>query len=53
MRFGEAGMEAVGIIDCSHVQIQVPNVDAERIYLNRKLYHSINVQVCWVGKEKV
>ena len=36
----------IGCIDCTHIQIQAPNVD-EFAYVNRKGYHSINVQaVC-------
>lgn len=36
----------VGCLDCTHVRIQAPH-DDENDYVNRKRYHSINVQaVC-------
>lgn len=36
----------VGLIDCTHVAIKAPK-DEEELYINRKNYHSLNVQaVC-------
>lgn len=34
----------IGVMDCTHVAIVRPAVD-EHIYVNRKQYHSINVQL--------
>ena len=37
----------VGAIDCTHVRIHAPPGDYENTFVNRKGYHSINVQgVC-------
>lgn len=43
---------AIGCIDCTHVAIAPPPYQhpeyPEHIYVNRKGYHSMNVQlVCW------
>ncbi|XP_055843196.1 putative nuclease HARBI1 [Episyrphus balteatus] len=35
----------IGAIDCTHVKIQKPNMEVEACYLNRKGYHSKNVQL--------
>lgn len=39
----------VGVIDCTHVAIKKPPLNdpiyPENIYVNRKSYHSINVQL--------
>lgn len=42
----------VGCIDCTQVRIQAPTGDQEPHYVNRKGYHSINVQaICdWKGR---
>jgi hypothetical protein len=43
-RFGFPGV--IGAIDCTHVAILKPNVE-EHNFINRKVYHSLNVQaVC-------
>ncbi|XP_047740639.1 putative nuclease HARBI1 [Hyalella azteca] len=34
----------IGAIDCSHIPIKAPTED-EEIYVNRKKFHSINIQV--------
>lgn len=34
----------IGVIDCTHIRIQAPSVN-ENDYVNRKGYHSINIQV--------
>ena len=37
----------IGCISCTHIQIQAPHLD-KHFYVNRKRYHSINVQaVCY------
>ena len=36
----------VGCIDGTHVQIQAPS-ENEYLFVNRKDYHSINVQIAW------
>ena len=33
----------IGCMDCTHIRIQAPHLD-ENSYVNRKRYHSINVQ---------
>lgn len=35
---------AIGVIDCTHVAIIAPD-ENEHVYVNRKNYHSINVQL--------
>ena len=36
----------MGAIDCTHVRIKSPSID-EHLYVNRKNFHSINIQgVC-------
>lgn len=35
----------IGAIDCTHVAILSPSKDVEHVYLNRKGYHSKNVQL--------
>ncbi|KAJ8938175.1 hypothetical protein NQ314_011583 [Rhamnusium bicolor] len=35
----------IGCVDCTHVAIYPPQVDEEVAYVNRKGYHSINVQL--------
>ena len=40
----------VGAVDGTHVKIQAPTKD-EDDYVNRKGYHSINVQVCYTGTQ--
>ncbi|KAI8121770.1 putative nuclease HARBI1 [Lucilia cuprina] len=35
----------IGAVDCTHVQIKRPKSDVESCYLNRKGYHSQNVQL--------
>lgn len=35
----------VGLIDCTHVAIYPPTLEVENVYVNRKSYHSINVQL--------
>lgn len=44
-KFGFPGV--VGCVDCTHVAIVAPNnIDNnEHVYVNRKQYHSINVQL--------
>ncbi|KAJ8969910.1 hypothetical protein NQ314_001527 [Rhamnusium bicolor] len=43
-RFGVPGV--IGVIDCTHVAIiRPPNIDPLHIYVNRKTYHTINVQL--------
>ncbi|CAG2251314.1 HARBI1 [Mytilus edulis] len=42
----------LGCIDCTHVRIQAPS-DDEPSYVNRKGYHSINVQAVRMKPEKV
>ncbi|XP_069494216.1 putative nuclease HARBI1 [Ambystoma mexicanum] len=40
-----AGMpNVIGALDCTHVELVVPHA-VEAVYRNRKLYHSINVQM--------
>ena len=34
----------IGAIDCTHIPIKAPNED-KHVYVNRKQYHSLNVQV--------
>ncbi|KAG0717178.1 putative nuclease HARBI1 [Chionoecetes opilio] len=34
----------IGTIDCTHIAIKAPSID-EHLYVNRKRYHSLNVQV--------
>ena len=42
--FAKAGFPSViGCIDCTHIRIQAPYIN-ENNYVNRKRYHSINVQ---------
>lgn len=36
--------DVIGIIDGTHVAIVTPN-ERENIYVNRKSYHSLNVQI--------
>ncbi|XP_055917651.1 putative nuclease HARBI1 [Eupeodes corollae] len=44
--FNETGFPGViGAVDCTHVRIQKPNIEIEACYLNRKGYHSKNVQL--------
>ncbi|XP_055910032.1 putative nuclease HARBI1 [Eupeodes corollae] len=44
--FNENGFPGViGAVDCTHVRIQKPNIEIEACYLNRKGYHSKNVQL--------
>ena len=33
----------IGVIDCTHIWVMPPGMD-EMSYVNRKLFHSINVQ---------
>ncbi len=42
----------VGAVDGTHIRIQAPSGDQEPYYVNRKGYHSINVQAIsdWQGK---
>lgn len=43
------GIKAIGCIDCTHVAIFPPPADdednPEHVYVNRKNYHSLNVQL--------
>jgi len=34
----------VGVVDGTHIRILSPSMAVEREYINRKNYHSINVQ---------
>lgn len=44
----------IGCIDCTHIAIHSPSVDDpefhEHLYVNRKNYHSINVQLVSIEK---
>ncbi|XP_063881028.1 putative nuclease HARBI1 [Scylla paramamosain] len=42
----------VGVIDGTHIRIVSPHVD-EHVYVNRKRYHSINVQVVFDAHYKI
>ncbi|XP_045461951.1 putative nuclease HARBI1 [Harmonia axyridis] len=53
-RFSEATHipGSIGVIDCTHVAIIPPN-DDQQVFVNRKKYHSMNVQLiceenCWI-----
>ncbi|KAL6479612.1 hypothetical protein MHYP_G00130450 [Metynnis hypsauchen] len=35
----------IGAIDCTHIRIKAPSGPTEADYVNRKSFHSINVQV--------
>lgn len=35
----------LGAIDGTHIAIVPPNVEREQLYINRKLYHSLNVLI--------
>jgi len=44
--FSEIGFpNVIGAIDCTHIAIKVPSHD-EFVYVNRKYFHLINVQIC-------
>ncbi|KAI7799359.1 putative nuclease HARBI1, partial [Triplophysa rosa] len=39
----------IGAVDCTHIRIKSPSGEHEGDYVNRKSFHSINVQAKWPG----
>lgn len=37
--------QVTAVIDCTHIEVRVPSKDRERVYINRKGFKSLNVQV--------
>ncbi|XP_030286099.1 putative nuclease HARBI1 [Sparus aurata] len=37
----------IGAVDCAHIRIKRPSGEHEGDYINRKSFHSINVQMIW------
>lgn len=42
----------IGAIDGTHVAIWPPNSEREHLYINRKLYHSLNVLIVYYINQK-
>lgn len=38
----------IGAIDCTHIRVKKINADDGQLYINRKGFPSINVQVCLI-----
>ncbi|XP_055852488.1 putative nuclease HARBI1 [Episyrphus balteatus] len=52
--FEETGFPGViGAVDCTHIRIKRPDAEIECAYLNRKSYHSKNVQLANKLTEKI
>ncbi|XP_064463532.1 putative nuclease HARBI1 [Ornithodoros turicata] len=43
----------VGVIDCTHIRIKSPGGQAAQMYINRKGYYSLNVQLVCDAKEAI
>lgn len=45
--------QVIGYIDCTHVRIKCPNQEQAMLYVNRKGFYSINVQVVCDAQRRI